>query len=63
MRLHGPGPMLAGVRVALAQINPAVGDLARNRRLVDAAEKAQAAAAELMVLGRRLPIVQRYGGV
>jgi len=41
----------AGVRIALAQVNPTVGDLAGNRRLVEeAAAKAAAAGAELVLL-------------
>jgi NAD+ synthase (glutamine-hydrolysing) len=49
-RLHPP-PILALVRIALAQVNPTVGDLAGNRGLVEeAASKAQAAGAELVVL-------------
>jgi NAD+ synthase (glutamine-hydrolysing) len=41
----------ARVRIGLAQINPTVGDLAGNRRLVeDAAAKAAAAGADLVVL-------------
>ena len=44
-------PILASVRVALAQINPTVGDLAGNRRLMEeAAAKAEAAGADLVVL-------------
>jgi NAD+ synthetase len=41
----------AAVRIALAQVNPTVGDLAGNRRLVEeAAAKAAAAGAELVLL-------------
>ena len=51
MTLYEPRPILAAVRVALAQVNPTVGDLAGNRRLVEeAAAKAEAAGAELVVL-------------
>ena len=51
MTLHGARPILASVRVALAQVNPTVGDLAGNRRLVEeAAAKAEAAGAALVVL-------------
>jgi len=47
---RGPEPILGRVRVALAQLNPTVGDLAGNRRLVEeAAAKAEAAGAELAV--------------
>ena len=43
--------MLRAVRIALAQVNPTVGDLAGNRRLVEeAAAKAAAAGAELVLL-------------
>jgi NAD+ synthase (glutamine-hydrolysing) len=43
--------MLPPVRIALAQVNPTVGDLAGNRRLVEeAAAKAAAAGAELVLL-------------
>ena len=39
------------MRIALAQVNPTVGDLAGNRRLVEeAAERATAAAADVVVL-------------
>jgi len=51
LTLHGARPILAPVRVALAQVNPTVGDLAGNRRLVEeAAAKAEAAGAALVVL-------------
>jgi NAD+ synthase (glutamine-hydrolysing) len=51
LTLCGARPILAGVRVALAQVNPTVGDLAGNRRLAEeAAAKAEAAGAELVVL-------------
>jgi NAD+ synthase (glutamine-hydrolysing) len=43
--------MLDGMKIALAQINPTVGDLAGNRRLAqDAAEQAAAAGADCVVL-------------
>ena len=43
--------MLRAVRIALAQVNPTVGDIAGNRRLVEeAAAKAAAAGAELVLL-------------
>ena len=51
--LTGPGgaPMLRGMRVALAQVNPTVGDLRGNRRLVEeAAAKAASEKADLVVL-------------
>jgi NAD+ synthase (glutamine-hydrolysing) len=51
LTLHALRPILAQVRIALAQVNPTVGDLAGNRRLVEeAAAKAEAAGAELVVL-------------
>ncbi len=43
--------MLGPVKIAIAQVNPTVGDLAGNRRLVEeAAEKAAAAGADLVAL-------------
>lgn len=43
--------MLRSVRIAIAQVNPTVGDLAGNRRLVEAAAaRAAAAGAELVLL-------------
>jgi NAD+ synthetase len=50
-RRLGRSVILRAVRIAIAQINPTVGDLAGNRRLVEeAAAKAAAAGAELVVL-------------
>ena len=44
-------PMLRGMRVALAQVNPTVGDLRGNRQLVEeAAAKAASEKADLVVL-------------
>jgi NAD+ synthase (glutamine-hydrolysing) len=46
-----PPPILLAVKIAMAQVNPTVGDLAGNRRLVEeAVSRAERAGADLVVL-------------